>query len=162
MTHSQVLLVFWPFCPQSLHHPHQLHDENQEGCWSTKKQSLISMRWVTQRDHSFPRASLHWWGSLSSEGPQCIYPPFSFHNCFLCPCLEEKGKGLWLLIWTCLVAQLCPTLCDPIDCSPPVSSVHGILQARILELFAISSSRGSSQLRDRTQVFCIGRRILYH
>ena len=41
------------------------------------------------------------------------------------------------------VAQLCPTLCDPVDCSPPGSSVHGILQARILEWVAISFSRGS-------------------
>ena len=44
------------------------------------------------------------------------------------------------------------TLCDPMDCSPPGSSVHGIFQARILEGVAISFSRGSSQPRDRTQV----------
>ena len=43
----------------------------------------------------------------------------------------------------CLVAQSCPTLCDPIDCGPPGSSVHGILQARILEWVAISSSEDS-------------------
>ena len=42
-----------------------------------------------------------------------------------------------------LVAQSCPTLCDPMDCSPPGSSVHGILQARILEWVAITFSRGS-------------------
>ena len=42
------------------------------------------------------------------------------------------------------VAQSCPTLCDPVDCSPPGSSVHGILQARILEWVAISFSRKSS------------------
>ena len=47
-------------------------------------------------------------------------------------------------------AQPCPTLCDPMDCSPPGSSVHGILQARILEWVAISFSRGSSQARDGT------------
>ena len=41
-----------------------------------------------------------------------------------------------------LVTQLCPTLCDPMDCSPPCSSVHGILQARILEWVAISFSEG--------------------
>ena len=52
----------------------------------------------------------------------------------------------------CLVAQLCPTLCDPMDCSPPGSSVHGISQARILEWVAISFSRGSSQPRNRTSV----------
>ena len=50
------------------------------------------------------------------------------------------------------VAQSCPTLCDPVDCSSPGSSVHGILQARMLEWVAISFSRGSSQPRDRTQV----------
>ena len=51
----------------------------------------------------------------------------------------------------CLVTQLCPTLCDPIDCSPPGSSVHGILQARILEWVAVPISMRSSQPRDRTQ-----------
>ena len=54
-----------------------------------------------------------------------------------------------------LVTQLGPTLCDPIECSPPGSSVHGILQGRILEWVAISSSRGSSRPRDRTKVPCI-------
>ena len=51
-----------------------------------------------------------------------------------------------------LVTQWCLTLCDPMDCSPPGSSVHGILQARILEWIAMPSSRGSSQPKDRTQV----------
>ena len=58
------------------------------------------------------------------------------------------------------VAQSCPTLCDPVDCSPPGSSVHGILQARILEWVAISFSRGSSWPRDQTWVSHIaGRHI---
>ena len=47
-------------------------------------------------------------------------------------------------------AQPCPTVCDPVGCSPPGSSVHGILQARRLEWVAISFSRGSSRPRDRT------------
>ena len=50
------------------------------------------------------------------------------------------------------IAQSCPTLCDPMDCSPPGSSIHGILQARVLEWGAISFSRGSSWPRDQTQV----------
>ena len=50
------------------------------------------------------------------------------------------------------VAQSCLTRWDPVDCSPPGSSVHGILQARILEWVVISFSRGSSWPRDRTQV----------
>ena len=58
------------------------------------------------------------------------------------------------------VAQSCPTLCNPMDCSLPGSSVHGIFQARVLEWGAISFSRGSSRPRDRTQVSCIvGRRF---
>ena len=62
-----------------------------------------------------------------------------------------------------LVAQSCLTLCSPMDCSPPGPSVHGVLQARILEWVAISFSRGSSEPRDRTGVSCnscLGRRIL--
>ena len=60
------------------------------------------------------------------------------------------------------VAQFCLTLFDPMDCSSPGSSAHGILQARILEWVATAFSRGCSQLRDRTPVSCINRRILYH
>ena len=52
-------------------------------------------------------------------------------------------------------AQLCQTLCDPMDCSPPGSSVPGIFQARILEHVAMFSSRGSSQLRDQTHISCL-------
>ena len=60
--------------------------------------------------------------------------------------------------------QLCTALCDPMDCSPSGSSVHGILQARILEWVAIPFSKGSSWPRDRTHtsyVSYIGRQILY-
>ena len=60
----------------------------------------------------------------------------------------------------CSVARWCPVLCDPMDCSPPGSSVHGILQARIPEQLAISSSRGSSQLRGQARIACIGRWII--
>ena len=63
----------------------------------------------------------------------------------------------------CLVVQSCPTpLCDPMDYSLPGPSVHGILQARILEWVAMASSRGSSQHRDQTQVSCITGRFFYH
>ena len=57
--------------------------------------------------------------------------------------------------YVCVVGQSCLTLCDPMDGSPPGSSVHEILQARILEWVAISFSRGSSQPRDWTWVFHI-------
>ena len=57
--------------------------------------------------------------------------------------------------------QLCLILCDSVDCSPPGSAVHGVLQARILEWGAVSFSRGSSQARNGTQVSCIGRQIVF-
>ena len=54
-----------------------------------------------------------------------------------------------------LVTKSCPTLCHPMNCSPPGSSVHGISQARILEWVAISFSRGSSRPRNQTFVSCL-------
>ena len=51
-------------------------------------------------------------------------------------------------VCVCLVTQSCLTLCDPMDCNLPDSSVHGILQARILEWVAMPFSRGSSQPKD--------------
>ena len=57
-------------------------------------------------------------------------------------------------------AQSCPTLCDPMECGPAGSSVHGILQARIQEWVAIPFSWGSTQPRDQTQVSYIAGRFL--
>ena len=85
-----------------------------------------------------------------------------------CVCWDQRGrksqktKGLG----TCharksikvLVAQSCPTLCNPVDCNPPSSSVRGILQTRILEWVAMSSSR-SSQPRDQTRVSGVAHRF---
>ena len=64
----------------------------------------------------------------------------------------------WKWKWK-LVTQSCRTLCDSMDCSLSLSSVHGILQARVLEWVAVFSSRGSSQPRDRTWVSCIAGRF---
>ena len=65
-------------------------------------------------------------------------------------------------VHACSVTQSRATLWDPMDCSPPRSSVHGISQVRILEWVAFSLSRGSSRPRDRTCISCMGRRVLYH
>ena len=89
-------------------------------------------------------------GSLSPWAP-----PVSTKSLF------GKGTTLQLRVTLCV----CPTLCDLMDCSPPGSSVYGILQARILEWVAMASSRGSFRPRDQTCVSCvscIGRWILYH
>ena len=71
---------------------------------------------------------------------------------------RENGKGSeggWVALRALAKSlQSCPTLHNPIDCSPPGSSVHGISQARILEWVAISLCRGSSQPKDWTRVSC--------
>ena len=80
-------------------------------------------------------------------------------------CKDEASVACWPLTSYCvarsrlgkrkvkvLVAQSCPTLGNPMDCSLPGCSVHGILQARILEWVAMPSSRRSSQLRDQIQI----------
>ena len=77
--------------------------------------------------------------------------------------LEENWLlGTFLMVqWLkVLVTQSCPALCDPMDCSRPAFSSHGILQAKILEWIVVTSSRESSQLRALTHisyVSCIGR-----
>ena len=97
-----------------------------------------------------------------------------------CPALQrsarEPARGavmppiISLLVWslasthllldTLCVCSACPTLCDPMDCSPPGCSVHAVLQARTLEWVFNSSSKGSPLPRDQTQVSCIGGRTL--
>ena len=71
-----------------------------------------------------------------------------------CQCSPSRR---WVCV--CSVAKLCPTLCDPMTCSPPAPLSMGTLQARILELVAMPSSRGSSRPRDPTQVSLIAGRF---
>ena len=61
------------------------------------------------------------------------------------------------VFWVCLCAQLCLTHRDPVGCSLPSSSVHGILQTRKQEWVAMPSSWGSSRLRDQTLISCVCR-----
>ena len=97
---------------------------------------------------------------VASTGCHILLPPswlfFSFLSFFLFTSdsninIKEKKESE--------VSQSCLTLCGPMDCSPPGSSVHGILQARILEWVAIPFSRASSQPRDPTWVTCIAGRF---
>ena len=104
-----------------------------------------------------------------------------FTVCFMClpQVIDAMGQKLSSVLLTsislwyttvlgpvyCLVTKSCPTLCDSIDCTPPGSSVHIILQAIILEWVAISFSRGSSWpllTQGQTWVSCIARQILYY
>ena len=94
-------------------------------------------QWLSIGQYSFLRTG----EELPSAWPKVLY----FYMCVcVCVCVCVYAQSL----------QLCLTLCNPRDCSPPGSSVHGILQARILEWVAISSSRGSSPLRNRTCISC--------
>ena len=74
-------------------------------------------------------------------------------DCLICCCVSSATQNV---CGVCVCAQSCLTLCDPMDCSPPGFSVHGIFQARILEWLAIFFSR------DWICVSCIGRWVLYH
>ena len=90
------------------------------------------------------------------------YPVFTSHTLILLQAPQKWQLGFWSLrifcpefapaahvcVYGCLDTQACLTCCDPLGCSPPGSSVHGIPQARILEWVAMPSSRGSSQPRN--------------
>ena len=81
-----------------------------------------------------------------------------FHNCHCQKTISvhtQNTKVKRFVIRVCSVAQTSLTLCNHMDCSPPGSSIHGILQTRILESGAICSSMGSSPPRDGTWVSCI-------
>ena len=94
---------------------------------------------------------------VEMDGLRQIFYPFSYEVC------SFWYKAAWVMRWffsnkttfkMILWSSSCPTVCKPRGCSPPGSSVRGILQARILEWVALSFSRGSSPPRDRTQVSC--------
>ena len=91
--------------------------------------------------HGIFQARVLEWGAIA----------FSRCGAYQLPNIDLKVKVL--------VAGSCLTLCNPVDCSPPGSSVHEILQARIMEWVAIPFSRRSSRPRNRTQVSCTAGRF---
>jgi len=106
------------------------------------------LEWVvmpSSKGSSQPRDQTHI-SNVSCIGRACSLP------------LVPPGKSL-LNSSVVLVTQSCLNLCDPIDCIPPGSSVHGILQARILAWIAIPFFKGSSWPRDRMWVSCIAGRF---
>ena len=97
------------------------------------------------------------------QGVDTLYSPKSVRGLAISLGLFPEGRVSDLSLWglptcccSCLVTKSCPTLCDPMDCSPPGSSVHGIFQTRILEWVVISFSRGSSWSGNWTSIFCMG------
>ena len=116
-----------------------------------------------------------WWSHACSTCLSCVYLPISalliggvvfycgfnvhFPSCLSFFCHQVK-MCLWVYTYvSTLVAQSCLTLCDPMNCGLPGSSVHGMLQARILGWVAISFSRGSSRPRDGIQVSRIASKL---
>ena len=123
-----------------------------------KSASLLTLKpqWTRYGVPSTPRMLFCYVSSFEDSKLGCSFGDFCSTSYQQIPARMHQWKKV-----KALVAQSCPTLCDSMDCSPPGSSVHGILQARILEWAAIPFSRRSSPPRDQTPVSCIGRRILY-
>ena len=114
------------------------------------------------------REGLPWWRDGISHIEMVTHFVPTWSGCWANPGGSISETGVWSV--RCLttnlvppeqmdisrkwseVAQLCLTLCDPMDCSPPGSSIHGIFQARVLEWVASSFSRGSSRPRDWTWI----------
>ena len=108
---------------------------------------------VKERSCSLPKITQ----LVSVRGKKETYisriPPQSLSSSHCTLCLSPyENVNSWTPTVKVLVVQSCSNLCDPMDCSPLGSTVHGILQARILAWVAISSSSGSSQPRDWTWV----------
>ena len=120
--------------------------------------------WRPTDNHTFQKKKI-----LKGKGPKELSPRFpgtKVQSIYISHYPLIRGDSLtFLLVCVCVKSlQSCLTLCNPVDCSPPGSSVLGISQARILEWVAILSSRGSSQPRDQTHVSyisCIGGQVLY-
>ena len=138
--------------------------------WKLKLIHIFRSLLIRAKKWSQPR-SFNWWmvkqtvahpnhGILCSNKKEHHWyihrPDWIFRA--LCWVDKANPQGLhtvWFYSCCFLVAQSCLTLCDRMDCSPPGSSVHGILQTRILEWVAMLSFRGSSQPRDRTRISCV-------
>ena len=133
-------------------------------CWESPSECSVSRRPLSSVSKT--AASKLWHKGQSLLPPvffvcMCVKEVLLEHRYTysLSYCLRQQSWGivtvsLWFAWYTKLL-QSCPTLCNPMDCSPPGSSVHRILQARILEWVAMPSSWGSSQPKDQTRVSCL-------
>ena len=122
---------------------HKLKDEDSLSCWRSYR-NRVFLR-ASRKEPALQTSNTH----LNREWS--VFEELIF---FLLKDGDNLGNYDKLLDMKVLVAQWCLTLFDPMNCSPLGSSVHGILQVRILEWVAILFSRGSSQSRDRTWVSC--------
>ena len=139
-------------------------------CFVTKLCPTLATLWTvahqTPLSTGFPRQE--YWsglpfpssGDLPDPGTKAACPTLA-GRLFTAEPAEKSYIYIWSEVKWSEVPQSCPTLCDPMDCSLPGSSIHGILQARVLEWVAVCFSRRSSQPRDQTRVSRIAGRH-YH
>ena len=139
----------------------QFYKGRDEGQLSGEEQ-ISQQKTDVEEGHSAQRLkkpSVETWvpTSLLGRGCVCVWfdPPVKSHHNWEIELHYPEGPAGEAEVCECSVAQSCPTLWDPVDCSPPVSSVHGILQPRTLEWVSVSYSRGSSPPRDRTSISLI-------
>ena len=127
-------------------------------CWGM---ALFSPSWENPFFSSVHRKKSHESRLCSLTCPVFIRPPLEAEI----SCRYSGSETVFNVLLTqeseVWMAQSPQTLCNPMDCSPPGSSVHGISQARILEWVAISFSRGSSLPRDWTWVSCVAGRFFF-
>ena len=137
--------------------PHLGH-RSMHGLYSSWKDSFFSPNFRNAPISSISFCSIHlprWHPEIGTTGDTAFINMRLAH-------IES------VLVYLCIRAKSlhsCPALCDPVHCSSPGSSVHGILQARILNWVAMPCSRASSHPKDWTHISyisCIGRKVLYH
>ena len=162
---------YWSGLPFPLPGDSQPWDQTQVSCISGNGRRIL-YQWATWEDLesespgqilALPLLDLykdnaHWEGLCEDKGQDGWTVPLGWsatselNTCFVPFCIFFSLFVWFIYLESELVTQLYLTLCDPVDCSPPGSSVHGISQVRILECVAISFSRGSSPPRDWTWV----------
>ena len=135
--------------------------KTEDNCWIYRGES-VNQCWAFMLAATVRKCWRGWGCWLPESFSVYLLHVYRLQNC------------LWRLMQMCVyvwehvhakLLQWCPTLCNPMDRSPSGSSVHWILQARVLEWVAMPSSRGSSQPRDQTCVSYVSgtsRRVLYH
>ena len=149
-----VVLGSWPFGMKKVCVTFHVVLQNTE-LWKGSEEGVHSLVNIRKKGTFEPRPSLEMWQTFEVKGRLLneILNNLDNHFCII-----------RLICCCCLVAKPClsDSFVTPWNVARQISSVHGISQTRILEWVAFPSSRGSSRPRDRTQVSCIGRRVLGH
>ena len=118
------------------------HAKSLQLCPTAYNQLFVTLWTVAQHaPQSMGSSRQEYWSGLPCPPPGSLPNPGLLHCRQILYHLSHQGSPTEPLKSESEVAQLCPTLCDPMDCSPPGSPVHGILQARILEWVAMPSSQ---------------------